>query len=224
MKPQNINKQISEKIDNLKYTDFAEVLGKTNKVSDDITISWKIVIPDPPPNTSKETFKELRYLAHLTKNISIKQKELVEIVDVESLDLFRPILKKRGLDMDVETFNKIWAIADPVIMNLKAQYNRPRPAHLGPFFGLDIKVIETDTHHTAAYPSGHTTYAAMAALFLSDLYPDLSDQFFQQVGMAGYARILQGVHYPSDNRAAMIVSGAIWEDIRSNFLPNNKGD
>ena len=221
MDPTSINKEISDKIDNLKYTDFAEPRGKVGKVSDKITIGWQKILSDPFPNTSEETIKELKYLANLTKNLTYEQKALVELVDKEPLDLFHPLLKKHGLRLDVEKFNKIWAITEPVVMNLKAKYNRVRPQHLAPFFGLEVKVKESETHHTGAYPSGHTTYAAMAALMLSDLYPDLSDQFFQKIGMAGYARNLQGVHYPSDNRAAMVLSGAIWENIRTQFPPVN---
>ena len=221
MEPQNINKQISDKIDNLKYTDFDEPKGEVNKVSDKITIGWDKIITEPFSNTSKETLKELKYLGRLTNNLTQSEKSLIDLVDKEPLDLFKPILKKHNLELDLPKFNKIWAMTEPVIMNLKAKYNRPRPYQLAPFFGIDIKIQESETHHTGAYPSGHTAYAAMAALMLSDLYPDFSNQFFQKIGMAGYARNLQGVHYPSDNRAAMVITGAIWENIRTQFPPVN---
>jgi hypothetical protein len=28
------------------------------------------------------------------------------------------------------------------------------------------------------------------------------------------------VHYPSDNEASMVISGAIWEDLRYKLFPN----
>jgi len=218
MDTQDINATISNKINQLKYTDFVEYDEKPHKISDKITIDWKGILPGPPDNTSEETLKELRYLSQLTNNITPSQRALIDLVDSEPLDLFRPIVKKYGLHLDQNVFDEIWNIVEPIVISLKIMYNRPRPDQLAGFYGLKINVIESETHHTPAYPSGHTVYAAMGALLLDSLYPEFSDQFFQQIGMAGYARILQGVHYPSDNRASMVISGAIWEDIRGNFV------
>jgi len=40
------------------------------------------------------------------------------------------------------------------------------------------------------------------------------------INLAGFARCLQGVHYPSDNEASMVISGAIWQDVRYKLFPN----
>lgn len=163
---------------------------------------------------------ELEYLAKLTKNIDGADEYLIKLVDKEPLDLFNDTLRRNNLDFDRADFKKIWNIGLPIIMNLKYQYNRARPEQLAPFFGLTINVQKTSTHQTPAYPSGHTAYTAFAAYLLSDMYPRFSSEFFRQVGVAGYARCLQGVHYPSDNEASMIISGAVWEDIRYKLFPN----
>ena len=216
MDSNKVIQQFAKKIDNLTYTDTP----KQVEVSKDITIGWKTVLPKPQANTSHRTLMELEYLSKLTKDLNIKQKNLIQIVDNEPLDLFTDILKKNNLDFDRSDFDKIWSISKPVVMNLKNQYNRPRPEQLAPFFGIEINVTRTFTHKTPAYPSGHTAYAAFAAYLLSDMYPKLSNQFFSQIGIVGYARCLQGVHYPSDNEASMIISGAIWENIRYKLFPD----
>lgn len=216
MDTNEIIKEISNKLDTLTYTDEK----KNWDVGDDITIGWENVLPEPPSNTSERTKKELEYLSSLTKSLTPKQRELVSIVDKEPLDLFRPTIKKNNLKFDESDFTKLHNATLPVIMNLKYQYNRPRPDQLSPFYGLEINVIETKTHQTPAYPSGHTAYAAFAAYLLSDMYPEFSSEFFRQVGVAGYARCLQGVHYPSDNEASMVISGALWEDLRYKLFPD----
>jgi len=216
MDTNEIIKQFSDKIDKITYTDDI----KTEQVSEDITIGWKNVLPKPPLNSSERTRKEIKYLADLTKALTPQQRKLVELVDNDSLDLFRPIVQKHNLDFNESDFNKLHNITRPVIMNLKYQYNRPRPDQLVPIYGMDVNVIETKTHHTPAYPSGHTAYAAFAAYLLADLYPKFSSDFFRQVGIAGYARCLQGVHYPSDNEASMVIAGALWEDLRYKLFPN----
>lgn len=211
-----IVEQFSAKIDDLKYTDK----DKSWDVSEDITIGWRRILPEPPKNTSKRTLMELEYLAKLTKDVDNTDEYLIKLVDKEPLDLFNDTLRKNNLEFDRADFKKIWNVGLPIIMNLKHQYNRARPEQLAPLFGLTINVQKTSTHQTPAYPSGHTAYTAFAAYLLSDMYPRFSSEFFHQVGVAGYARCVQGVHYPSDNEASMIISGAIWEDIRYKLFPN----
>jgi acid phosphatase (class A) len=110
----------------------------------------------------------------------------------------------------------------PVIKNIKYKFNRPRPYQLASIYNIEINAIMTKTHRTPSYPSGHTAYAALGAYILSAKYPKYSSDFFSKVSLAGMARMLQGVHYPSDNEAAMIISGAIWEDIRYSLFPELK--
>lgn len=216
MDTNEILKQFSNKIDKLTYTDEK----KSWVVSDEITIGWKNVLPKPPSNTSERTKKEIEYLSELTKSLTPSQRALVDLVDKEPLDLFNDTLRRNNLKFDKSQFDKIHNIARNVIMSLKHQYNRPRPEQLAPLYGFKINVIETKTHHTPAYPSGHTAYTAFGAYLLSDMYPEFSNEFFRQVGVAGYARCLQGVHYPSDNEASMVISGALWEDLRYKLFPN----
>ena len=113
-----------------------------------------------------------------------------------------------------------YPIFEPIVDNLKSRYNRPRPIQLAGLFGININVIDTGTHSTPAYPSGHTAYAAVAAYMLSAMYPHHSSELFRQIGIAGYARCLQGVHYPSDNDASMVITGAIWENIKYDLFPD----
>ena len=75
----------------------------------------------------------------------------------------------------------------------------------------------TETHHTPAYPSGHTMYAALAANILSDLYPEHKKSFFELTNYCGLARILQGVQYPSDNKVAIQATSIIYQAIKRRF-------
>ena len=192
---------------------------KTWKVSDKITIDWKNILPEPPANGSETTIKELKYLEELTQNLGIREKNLILMVDKEPLDLYNDLFQGMGVAMPVDKFKKVWNILDPIIMNVKNKYNRARPYQLGPLLGHDIKVTHTKTHDSPAYPSGHTAYAALAAYMFADMYPQYSSNFFSRIQTTGLARMLQGVHYPSDNEAAMVLTGAVWQDVRYKMFP-----
>ena len=209
------DKFLSEQIKNIKYTDSP----KTVKVSDKITIGWDDVLPDPPQNDSETTKKELIYLSGLTKNVSNSQLDLIKLVDEEPNALFHKTLKDLNIEFPKDIFKKSWSLIRPVIMNLKQIHNRPRPYQLADKYGLEIKVRDSKTAQTPAYPSGHTSYAALSAYILAAKYPQFSEHFFDKIQMAGMARMLMGVHYPSDNEASMIITGALWEDIRYKLFP-----
>jgi len=212
---EELDKIILNKIDSLKYSDEE----KTFKVPEIVTIGWDGVLPDPPSNGSKTTKKELAYISELTTNLSSSELDLIKLVDSNPNLLYHKVIKKHGLKFPYDIFGKAWSIMSPVIKNLKYKFNRPRPYQLAPMYGIEIKVVETGTHQTPAYPSGHTAYAALGAYVLSAKYPNYSSEFFSKVSSAGMARVLQGVHYPSDNEASMIISAAIWEDIRYDLFP-----
>jgi hypothetical protein len=216
MKIFEVAQQIRTKVNSLKYSDTPE----TQKVSSLIEVGWQNALPKPPENTSDITISELRYLEKLTRVLSPAEKELVKVVDIESLDLFRNVARKNNIKLNEDGFVKLWNICRPIVFNLKAKFNRPRPQQLAPYFGINVNVITTKTHQTPAYPSGHTLYAALAAHLFSAKYPELSGEFFSLVGTVGEARCLQGVHYPSDNEASMTISSVLWEDLKYKLFPD----
>ena len=209
------DKAILDKIENLRYGN----VKKTFTVPEVVTIGWDSVLADPPSNNSEITKQELSYISEITKNLSSSEIDLIKMVDRDPNLLYEKTLKKHNLEFPKEVFKKSWSIMSPIIKNLKYKFNRPRPYQLAPLYNIDIKIVRTKSHQTPAYPSGHTAYAALGAYVLSAKYPDHSPEFFSQVSSAGMARMLQGVHYPSDNDASMVISAAIWENIRYELFP-----
>ena len=127
MDPNNIVSEVSKKIDSIKYTESPKSL----EVSDEITIGWKTVLPEPPKNTSAITLKELKFLSQITQRLTEEQVSLVMLVDKDPLDLFMPFLEEKNLSFDRQEFRDLfYKTFDPVITNLKGIYNRPRPEQI----------------------------------------------------------------------------------------------
>ena len=153
----------------------------------------------------------------MTKNISKKDFDFIIKVDNEPSDMFIPYLKRHGLKYPADVIDKVLDNVYPVWLKLKYLYKRPRPFQLAPHLGYKISVIQTDTHQTPSYPSGHQTEGAIIAEVLSSYYPEHKTAFYEAAGLVGKARVMQGVHYPSDNDVSMILSRILWEDIRQNL-------
>jgi len=216
---EKMQEYVGKKVDSLTYMEIEGKKPKNYPISNLIDIDWKEVLPDPPANTSETTKAELMYLQEITRDAAFRDKDLVMMVDKQFGDpLYKAILKNRPFPQ--KEVDKLWNIVDNVIQMLKYKYDRPRPYQLSPLMGYDVKVMHTDSHLTPAYPSGHTAYGAIVTYYLAALYPELSSELFGVPGIIGRARMLQGVHYPSDNEASMVIVGAIWENIRYKLYPN----
>ena len=193
-----------------------------NKVNYDdeisiLDIELTSILPPPPKNSSLTTKREVEEIARATKNRTRKELDLVYLVDNEPLDLFTNILARHGIKFPKDVFDFYYNVLEQYVYALKFYHNRARPEQLAPYFNLEIDVLYTETHHTPAYPSGHTMYTELAAHMLSDLYTELRKEFFQLSDYCGLARILQGVHYPSDNKASKIAVSKLYPLIKERY-------
>lgn len=62
-----------------------------------------------------------------------------------------------------------------------------------------------DSLYSYAYPSGHATFGAMTAILLAELVPERRAQLFERGWDYGDARLIGGVHFPSDLEAGRIL-------------------
>jgi acid phosphatase (class A) len=204
-----------------------DVVYLQNKPSyeDDLSIldvNWKTIIPPPPKNSSNQTARELKVVYQAVVSRTAREVELVKIVDQEPLDLFYNFLDKKKLAFPKQTFDEYYNILEQYMYALKNYFNRPRPEQLAPYHNIKLDILYTDTHHTPAYPSGHAMYGALAAHLLSDRYPQYRTQFFELAKYCGYARILQGVHYPSDNKVAFKATEVLFNSMKRRFEDEEK--
>ena len=81
-------------------------------------------------------------------------------------------------------------------------YGRPRPYQIAEYYGIDLdynKDIQHGAAHAPSYPSGHTLSAYFAARVLSFIDPTYEDQLKEKAVMVADSRIVEGVHFRSDN-------------------------
>jgi len=199
-----------DKIDSLGY----ETVYLEKPVSNLINFDWKSILSPPPKNTNDKTIEELLLISRLTKNRSKQDISLIHNVD-QNLDRpFILLLKKYGLDYPQNYISLFYDIVHPVLINTKNYWNRPRPSQLAKYFDVDIDVILTDTHHTPAYPSGHTVYTKLVANILHNIYPKIPKKELDNIVLeTARARVLQGVHYPTDNKASLTFSNFIFNKL-----------
>jgi hypothetical protein len=183
---------------------------------DIINFDYRNILSAPQTNTEQKTIKELEYLSYLTLNRSTEDLNKVHEIDQDIDPLFINILAKNNIVYPIDYIKTFYNIIKPVLMNTKGFWNRPRPIQLAKLLNIKLDVIITDTVHSASYPSGHTVYSSLVANIIKDLYPQVnSSQLDKVVAETAKARMTQGVHYPSDNRASIIFSKFVFDKLNA---------
>ena len=202
-------------IDNIKYTTKTV---EDQKVSKLIDFDYKSILDNPPINSSGSTLKELIYISKITNNRDDTDIKFIHKIDKNAASLVIDFCDSKNIIFPQNDFNSLYDIIKPLILNTKYYFNRARPYQLAKFYGLIIDVIETDTHQTPSYPSGHTVYARLAANLVSRSNPTFKNELDQIVNRSAYARVLQGVHNPSDNNASIIFTDYIFAKLNKKGL------
>jgi len=197
-------------IDKIKYT---TKIVEDQKVSKIIDFDYKSILDNPPINSSGSTLKELIYISKISNNRNDADVEFVHKIDKNAASLVIDFCDSNNIIFPQNDFDNLYNIIKPLILNTKYYFNRARPYQLAKFYGLTINVIETDTHQTPSYPSGHTVYARLAGNLVANSHPEFKYELDQIVNKSGYARVLQGVHYPSDNQASIIFTDFIFHKL-----------
>jgi hypothetical protein len=188
-------------------------------------LDWKTILSRPPLNDSDTTISELEDISKYTLRLSEANKILVYNIDDNPNFLLYPFLEKNNIKFSFDYFRSIYRIIRPILLNIKYFYNRPRPYDLGPVFDISIKVLHTETHHTPAYPSGHTVYTSLACDIIKKQYDDskIHRGLDNIVQTTAECRMMQGVHYYSDNQASIKLTNLIYNHLYNKMESNYYG-
>jgi acid phosphatase (class A) len=178
-----------------------------DKPTPDFDESWKkIELPDPPPNGSSKTHKELKEIEGYVNKIDKKKRKEISSQDIPDLeDLFFDILEKHNIEFSHKLYNRMCDLVEQVStigMHFKKIFNRARPKQLLDKDAAD-KIKGGKTAKSASYPSTHAMVGVVLAGVFSRLYPKYADEFDQLGKSLGINRIVAGYHFRSDYNAGV---------------------
>lgn len=171
---------------------------------------WQdIWLPPPPKNSSVQTQLELRQIKQAVESVTPEVQEDIEGQDERLEAYFEDLLSEAGVDFSSEDIDDLTSELATVCQYFKLKFDRPRPAQLFDYFGMDVPVMESEMALTPAYPSGHAFAAWFLALYFGQKYPVLKPQLEALAEEIGQNRIKAGVHYPSDYEGGVRLAKAV---------------
>lgn len=186
-------------IDAIGFGDLSPSLEKeSNKTS--TLLNPDIVEYKPfPLNSSHQTAEELHAIKLVQASIpDWHDGQQKTKLDKDFLSIYTDYLDDLNLKYDLNYIKKTVQDLVPAILQLKKKYNRARPIQVASYHGVKIFTEPTHTAKTPAYPSGHSFQAKVIEIILSKAHPDHINIFKSITDRISLARIIRGLHYPSD--------------------------
>lgn len=206
----------------IKYADKTDILDSLSFYnhfteypdSNVIDFDWKKILGKPEKNSSKNTYSELLEVYNKSKFRTKEQIDLIKKIDYNANYYLYKFLNKINIKFPIDEFKELYSIMNSVLTNTKNYFNRARPYQLSKYYDLEINVLASNTHHTPSYPSGHTLYTRLACNIVSDKFPNLKNELDRITGITANCRIVQGVHYSSDNKASIILTDYLYTKLK----------
>lgn len=171
-------------------------------------VDLTILLPAPPAPDSALTRAEIAELQALQSLVSEARKQQAVADQERSYQRFVATTSLAAADaaklpLTVALIARVLDTAEQAIQPAKSFFNRPRPPLEDPSFKPLVKAPDS-----AAYPSGHATFATAAAIVLSGMVPEKRAELMARAADFAESRLILGVHHPSDIGAGY-ASGAL---------------
>ena len=131
---------------------------------------------------SKRTQRDIDFFYLTDNNIVIAFQDIIKENEMKKEDLEKIILSPKIIN---------------IIMLYKNIYNRARPSQVAPEI-INSSLLDSKTASTPAYPSGHAFQAYYLAKILVKQFPEKKEELMKIADRVSDARIIAGLHYPSD--------------------------
>tara|TARA_R100000951_G_scaffold74325_2_gene62638 strand:- start:1999 stop:2865 length:867 start_codon:yes stop_codon:yes gene_type:complete len=163
----------------------------------------------PPSNNSFNTMLEVKEL----NKIPIDKAFVKTHDDISSV--FKDLAKRKGIkNYDEDIANDLIAESEPIIMDLKNHFNRPRPKVVAEKSSIEMQDIEMDSMKTPSYPSGHSAQGFLIGLVLGDNYPRHRSAFKELAKKISYSRNVARAHYKTDSKFGELLGKSMYKHIK----------
>jgi acid phosphatase (class A) len=170
-------------------------------------VDFGSMLPPPPADGSAAQQNEIQAVLDMQR--SLTPRRLVRIQADTAVSVFRlvegifgPHFTKDRFRFTGDFFDRVNQITADSINPIKEKYRRLRPFQVSAAIVTPPEIAAAA--QTPAYPSGHATFGAEAALLLSRMVPEKEPELFARGWEYGKQRIASGVAYPSDWEAGQI--------------------
>lgn len=176
-----------------------------------------LALPPPPAPGSLEALADLEVVLQVQAWRSPAEEVFAQEAAHQDLFSFTPVL---GAGFRRDRHPAFAALAARLERDIRAvvgpakdHFDRPRPPHADPAVRPSLPRPHASSR---SYPSGHATEAHLYAAVLGELFPERREALEAHARRLAWARILGGVHYPTDLEAGRHLAQTLFQALRGN--------
>jgi acid phosphatase (class A) len=166
-----------------------------------------ILPPPPPPDSAAQTADMKAVMdaqnARSSKDIQQAMADFKKSI-FRFQDVLGPNFTPANLPYTNAFFRRILGDDEKIVSEAKDYFARPRPF----ITNVDVNPIMLRPGG-GGYPSGHSTFAYVAAVIMSMMVPEKRDAIFARADQFEQMRVISGEHYPTDVAAGRIAGAVI---------------
>ena len=196
---------LEENIDYMIFKNQADLKKPKYKNLEIWKDGWETIMLGAFPK-GDDVKKEIEEVISYVNDATDEQKEQYKNSDIDSTYYIKEYLKKEELDYDEDTIEYLEDQCKPIIKHHKNHFNRARPYQVAEKLDMEFNRFITETSKTPSYPSGHTVQPYVVAEYYSKLYPQHRAGLINGAKIAGFGRVIAGLHYPSDFDAGVYLA------------------
>lgn len=173
------------------------------------------VLPPPPASNSEAQKRDMAAVLEMQRTRTPAMSERGVADNVLSIyrygDVLGPDFNKDKLPIMNAFVDRAEADARIVLNTTKDAYKRLRPAGVNPD---EVHYLGGKVRLPYAYPSGTTLYGSVGGILLANMLPEKSFEIYERADEFSHARVVIGVHYPTDliagKLAATVIAAALF--------------
>ena len=173
------------------------------------------VLPPPPTDNSPAGLADLSVLLYVQAQRTPEQVKLaLEMAQGPSVfalgrEIFGDWFSRENLPKTAAILTQTSAAANPVLQAAKKSWQRPRPYVRSKL----IAPVVAKPADGGSYPSGHCFGLGVPEFVLSAAFPAHAEEFDAQIHRMMWARIVGGVHFPSDTEAGRLLAKEVVDQL-----------
>jgi len=170
------------------------------------------ILPPPPAPGSVAAMADLESVLRVQGTRTAADAEWAGAIikkDVfSSSDIIGPWFAKEGLPVTAKLFQKLATDSNASTDLAKERYKRDRPFVISPEVAPCV-----DKPKGYSYPSAYSVQVFVRAGVLAELFPAKRAELFAQAHQRAWARVIGGVHFPTDDVGGEILAKAVVDEL-----------
>jgi acid phosphatase (class A) len=180
---------------------------------DPSAFDFKAVLPDPPAPRSLAAQADLEAVRAVEASRTAADvawaRRIENYNEFDFADVLGAWFTAANLPATAKLLDDAAEDSEATLARAKGHYERPRPPVLDPTLRPCVKVPAS-----ASYPSGHSTRAFVWAELLSEMFPERREALVAWAHRAAWARIIGGVHFPTDDVGGQLLARAVLQEFQ----------